>query len=720
MEMIANEMGGTLREGERKEEEEEGGGKKGKRGFGGRRDRFHHFVDVGWLASAGTKERSRDRNARDVVTVVAGGGGAFRSSNSSGSRWELESKEEKEEEEQNRVYWKARHHNWLLEMVCCWTWELGGEAGNRLGCGATSTSASVGRSPDYTVTGDKPNGSSSNDKMTVMENYSPAGLKVLVVDDDPVCLMILETMLKQCNYLVTSCSRASKALALLRENRSNFDVVLSDVYMPDMDGFKLLEAIGLELDLPVIMMSANGETEVVLKGITHGACDYLLKPVRIEELRNIWQHVVRRRGRGEMVKDDHSSEWGDDGSRALDSSNDGEHNSRKRKEKQEPLDEPLEDVNSLKKARVVWSVELHQQFVNAVNQLGIDKAVPKRILEIMSVQGLSRENVASHLQKYRQYMKRLSGVNAAGHLDAQPAPLSDLRAKFPFWLQKYRQYLKRLSGVNTQPYPVASFQASQGTNFGGTMQIQPGGRGVAAASCGKTMNVLSGQGGNLVGPVLGGGRGLVVDSATLTTLAQIQAHQQRHAATTLNTSHIMGSLGGQMNVGSIRPPPLSNPAAPSNNASFPGLQRMSSLELDMLMKAAQEDSFNNRHPGAMNGGDDGLVGLGRQHNSSLPPLPVPLLGGFKREEELEIPPLGLNHQVLMAEKFGVELSAPSPYSAISSTMSNRGFQEASYTSSYGDYAPVDNFLPASPSELNVSLLTQVYPHQGDDDYRRIQ
>jgi two-component response regulator (ARR-B family) len=43
------------------------------------------------------------------------------------------------------------------------------------------------------------------------------------------------------------------------------------------------------------VLSVNGETKTVLKGITHGACDYLLKPVRIEELRNIWQHVVRRK-----------------------------------------------------------------------------------------------------------------------------------------------------------------------------------------------------------------------------------------------------------------------------------------------------------------------------------------------------------------------------------------------------------------------------------------
>jgi SHAQKYF class myb-like DNA-binding protein len=62
---------------------------------------------------------------------------------------------------------------------------------------------------------------------------------------------------------------------------------------------------------------------------------------------------------------------------------------------------------------VVWSVELHQQFVHAVNSLGIDKAVPKRILDLMGVAGLTRENVASHLQKYRLYLKRLQSVQSS-------------------------------------------------------------------------------------------------------------------------------------------------------------------------------------------------------------------------------------------------------------------------------------------------------------------
>lgn len=43
------------------------------------------------------------------------------------------------------------------------------------------------------------------------------------------------------------------------------------------------------------VMSSNGEENVVFQGVTHGAVDFLIKPVRQEELRNVWQHVVRRK-----------------------------------------------------------------------------------------------------------------------------------------------------------------------------------------------------------------------------------------------------------------------------------------------------------------------------------------------------------------------------------------------------------------------------------------
>lgn len=252
----------------------------------------------------------------------------------------------------------------------------------------------------------------------VVLDQFPAGLRVLVVDDDPTCLVILEKMLRACLYEVTKCNRAEIALSQLRENKNGFDIVISDVHMPDMDGFKLLEHIGLEMDLPVIMMSADDGKNVVMKGVTHGACDYLIKPVRIEALKNIWQHVVRKR-KNEWKDLEHSGSM-EDGDRQQKPSEDVDYSSsanegnwkgsKKRKDEDEETEE-RDDSSTLKKPRVVWSVELHQQFVAAVNQLGIDKAVPKKILELMNVPGLTRENVASHLQKYRLYLRRLSGVS---------------------------------------------------------------------------------------------------------------------------------------------------------------------------------------------------------------------------------------------------------------------------------------------------------------------
>ncbi|CAM0883536.1 unnamed protein product [Alopecurus aequalis] len=66
-----------------------------------------------------------------------------------------------------------------------------------------------------------------------------------------------------------------------------------------------------------------------------------------------------------------------------------------------------------KKARMVWTPSLHHRFVEAVEHLGEKGAVPKAIVRLMNVDGLTRENVASHLQKYRLYLKRTRTGGAA-------------------------------------------------------------------------------------------------------------------------------------------------------------------------------------------------------------------------------------------------------------------------------------------------------------------
>ncbi|GER53296.1 two-component response regulator-like APRR2 [Striga asiatica] len=63
--------------------------------------------------------------------------------------------------------------------------------------------------------------------------------------------------------------------------------------------------------------------------------------------------------------------------------------------------------NGKRKVKVDWTPELHRRFVQAVEQLGVDKAVPSRILELMGIDCLTRHNIASHLQKYRSHRKHL-------------------------------------------------------------------------------------------------------------------------------------------------------------------------------------------------------------------------------------------------------------------------------------------------------------------------
>ncbi|GKE14569.1 two-component response regulator ARR12-like protein [Tanacetum coccineum] len=213
----------------------------------------------------------------------------------------------------------------------------------------------------------------------------PIGMRVLAVDANPTCLKLLERLLRECQYQVTTTNQAITALKMLRENRNRFDLVISDVHMPDMDGFKLLELVGLEMDLPVIMLSGNNDPKLVMKGVTHGACDYLVKPVHLMELQNIWQHVNVKANR-----------------------------KRKDQDEDEENGHDSDDQTTQKMPCAVWSIDLHRKFVDVVNQLGIEKAVPKRILDLMNVDGLTRENVASHLQKYRLYLKGISHQVAFG------------------------------------------------------------------------------------------------------------------------------------------------------------------------------------------------------------------------------------------------------------------------------------------------------------------
>ncbi len=107
--------------------------------------------------------------------------------------------------------------------------------------------------------------------------------RILVVDDDEGVRRMLSVMLKREGYHVASAPGGRTALEILQ--KSAYDVVLSDVRMPDMDGMELLESVMTEHpDSTVILMSAYGNVDGALAAIKKGAYDYISKPFKKDEV----------------------------------------------------------------------------------------------------------------------------------------------------------------------------------------------------------------------------------------------------------------------------------------------------------------------------------------------------------------------------------------------------------------------------------------------------
>jgi len=112
-----------------------------------------------------------------------------------------------------------------------------------------------------------------------------AGARILIVDDEPLNLKLLDRRLAQMSYQAVSAASGQQALDLLA--RASFDAVLLDVQMPDMNGFEVLGAIRANprwQDMPVLMLSADGSQETIDQCYRDGADDYLVKPYHTPDL----------------------------------------------------------------------------------------------------------------------------------------------------------------------------------------------------------------------------------------------------------------------------------------------------------------------------------------------------------------------------------------------------------------------------------------------------
>jgi DNA-binding response OmpR family regulator len=114
----------------------------------------------------------------------------------------------------------------------------------------------------------------------------PTRARVLVCDDDDAIAKVLETALRRDGYEVVRARHGAEAVQMA--GRQQFDLILLDVEMPEMDGFTACRQLRSDKSLdrvPIVMLTARAEDQNILKGFDGGATDYMTKPFAVSQVR---------------------------------------------------------------------------------------------------------------------------------------------------------------------------------------------------------------------------------------------------------------------------------------------------------------------------------------------------------------------------------------------------------------------------------------------------
>ena len=125
--------------------------------------------------------------------------------------------------------------------------------------------------------------------------------RILVAEDNPELLMLMQHMLKK-NYRVLVAKNGKEALKIV--HKTPLDLIVSDVMMPEMDGFELTQKVKEDPNyshLPVILLTANNQVDEQEKALKIGADEYLTKPFRLGELKLRIDNIIENRRR--MLQD---------------------------------------------------------------------------------------------------------------------------------------------------------------------------------------------------------------------------------------------------------------------------------------------------------------------------------------------------------------------------------------------------------------------------------
>ncbi|KAL8542163.1 hypothetical protein ACS0TY_003139 [Phlomoides rotata] len=234
-------------------------------------------------------------------------------------------------------------------------------------------------------------------------------IHVLLVEHNIIDHDNIMNMLRCFSYEVTSVNHASSGISVMSEEKARFDLVIANMNSPDSFGLQLLQ-LALRMNLIVVLTSNEDDAVRTMRALEHGAFLCVKKPITMQELGSLWQHVSREKMSQLLKQNEASKEVVRYNPQTL------------------ALGQPnhVRDENNPNKRKVwtEWTVELHTKFMKAARFLGPGSmwfpllllffffsfltlimisqwCYPSDILELMNVPGLTRMQVARHLQKCR-------------------------------------------------------------------------------------------------------------------------------------------------------------------------------------------------------------------------------------------------------------------------------------------------------------------------------
>ncbi|KAF3786198.1 Two-component response regulator [Nymphaea thermarum] len=305
--------------------------------------------------------------------------------------------------------------------------------------------------------------------------------RVLLVDDDPSSLKLLEKMLQHCEYDVTATSSPATAMQMLKDqSQGSYDIFVGDARMMQMEGSELFDVANGEMDLPVghglwgpfgfipcvvgwisgwyevscwfhfrgrqlegEVISATADIEAITKAVLSGAKDFLTKPIRLEEIKNIWLHVERKKA-FEFVERSPTNDDGEDGIEGVNEDEDEEEDEEEEEEEDDDVDHgksvmAASESNASEEESSYEQMEMETDNGDSNEVLSKKSltnassgAVPRLILRAMNVPGLTLQNVASHLQKYRLNSKREQEARIAATVSMQNQHLTDRHTELAY------------------------------------------------------------------------------------------------------------------------------------------------------------------------------------------------------------------------------------------------------------------------------------------------